>query len=99
MIEPIRPGDDLFPFDVETVGGKERLRRKEGWSDRKQIALNIHTIDYLLQFDRHRGSPGLINMIEVYADRAARVGDEQQKMRYREFLAIRDKWLQDRPAA
>lgn len=99
MIEPIKPGDDLFPYDIEIVGGKKRATRKKDWSDEKQIALNIRTIDYFLQFDHEHGSVGLINMIEGYARVAMSVGTERQKERFHELMKLRQSWLDAQLAA
>lgn len=98
MIEPIRPGHELFPYDIEIMDGKEKVRWKKDWNDHKQVAQNIHSIEYLLQFEEDRGSTGLINMIEAYAFHAEQVGEEQQKKRFREFMDLRAEWL-NRPNA
>lgn len=99
MIEPVKPGDDLFPYDIEIIDGKEKITRKKDWNDYKQVALNIRTIDYLLQFPCHIGSVALINMIEGYAMRAMDIGDTEQKRRFKELLALRDEWLRAQRAA
>jgi hypothetical protein len=66
-----------FPYDIEIIDGKQIVRRRKDWNDHKQVALNIHSIEYLLEFEEHRGSTGLINMIEAYAFLAKQVGDKQ----------------------
>ncbi|GAA3840570.1 hypothetical protein AFIC_002570 [[Pseudomonas] carboxydohydrogena] len=99
MIEPIKPGDELFPYDIEIVDGKERVTRKKDWTDEKQVALDIRTIDYLLQFKDKHGSVALINMIAGNSIRAMEVGTVKQKDRFRELLALREEWLHSRSAA
>ncbi len=93
MIEPIKPGDDLFPYDMTIVEGREVVTRKVDWTDQKQVALDIRTIDYLLQFEEKHGSQALVNMIGGDSRRAMRVGTERQKARFRELLALREQWL------
>jgi hypothetical protein len=94
MIEPIKPGDELFPYDIEIIDGEERVTRKKDWSDEKQVALDLRTIDYLMQFeeDKH-GSVALINMIDGDGHRAMSIGTEKQKERFRELFALRQKWI------
>jgi hypothetical protein len=99
MIEPIKPGDELFPYDIEIVNGQERVTRKKDWSDEKQVDLDIRTIDYWLQFDDEHGSIALINMIAGDSIRAMDVGTEKQKERFRKLLALREEWLRARSAA
>ena len=99
MIEPIKPGDDLFPYDIEIVDGKECVTRKKEWTDEKEVALDIRTIDYWLQFEDEHGSVALINMIAGHSIRAMEVGTEKQKERFRELLALREEWLLARSAA
>ncbi|KZD21165.1 hypothetical protein [Tardiphaga robiniae] len=96
MIEPIKPGDDLFPFDIEIVNGQERVTLKKDWTDEKEIDLDIRTIDYWLQFDNEHRSAGLINMIASCSIRSRKVGTEKQKERFLEFLALREEWLRTR---
>jgi hypothetical protein len=93
MIEPIKPGDELFPYDVAIVDGKERVTRKKDWSDEKQVALNLRTIDYFLQFEDKHGSIGLINMIDCYGHRATSIGTAKQNDRFQELFAVRQKWI------
>lgn len=93
MIEPIKPGDDLFPYDIEIVDGRKRVTRKKDWSDEKQVDLNIRTIDYLLQFDDKHGSVSLSSMIGCYAHRAMSIGTMSQKERFRELMTLRQSWL------
>lgn len=90
MIEPIKPGDDQFPYDIEIVDGKERVTRKKDWTDEKEVALDIRTLDYWFQFEDEHGSVGLINMIAGYSIQAMEVGTEKQKERFRELLALRE---------
>lgn len=99
MIEPIKPGDDLFPFDIEVIDGKEIVTPKKDWSDEKAIDLDIRTIDYWLQFDDEHGSVGLINMIARFSNRAMKIGTEKQKQRFQELLTLREEWLRTRSAA
>lgn len=99
MIEPIKPGDDLFPFDIEVIEGKEIVTPKKDWSDEKAIALDIRIVDYWLQFENERGSAALIGMIARFSKRAMKIGTEKQKQRFREFLALRTEWLRARSAA
>ena len=99
MIEPIKPGDDLFPYDIEIVGGEEIVTPKKDWSDEKEVALDIRTIDYWLQFKNEHGSVGLINMIAGHSIKAMKIGTEKQKERFRELLALREEWLRSQSAA
>lgn len=99
MIEPIKLGDDLFPFDVEIIDGIEVETEKRGWTDEKEVALNIRTIDYWLQFENEHGSVGLINMIEFYSIKAMEIGTDVQKKRFRELMMLREEWLRARTAA
>lgn len=99
MIEPIKSGDDLYPYDIEIIDGKKRAVRRKDWNDEKLVALNIRTIDYFLQFDHEHGSVGLINMIEGYANRAMSIGTEKQKERFRDLLKLRRSWLDAQQAA
>ncbi|NEV76604.1 hypothetical protein DYI24_06060 [Rhodopseudomonas sp. BR0C11] len=99
MIEPIKPWDDLFPYDVEIIDGQEHITRKKDWCDEKQVDLNLRTIDYWLQFDHKHGSVGLANMIESYAHRAMSIGTEKQKGRFQELMVLRQMWLNGEQAA
>lgn len=93
VIEPIKPGDDLFPCDIVIVDGVEQATLKTDWTQQKQVALDIRTIDYLLQFPENHGSKSLINMIRGDAERARRFGSEAQKARFRDLMALRQSWL------
>lgn len=99
MIEPIKPGDDLFPYNIVIVDGVKRATRKTDWSAEKQVDLNIRTIQYLLQFDHEHGSVGLINMIEAYSHRAMSIGTQQQKERFEELMKLRQSWIDAQQAA
>lgn len=92
MIEPIKIGDDLFPYVEALVGGKKRYIRRPDWDNRKQISLNLRTIDYFMQFeDRHR-SAGLVNLIEGYHLTDYGNADEDQQAHYDRLLMIRRSW-------
>lgn len=94
MIEPIKPGDELFPYNITMVDGHERAELKSDWTEQKQIELDIRTIEYLLQFREKHGSKALINMIWGDSLRAQRFGTDIQKTRFRELLTLRESWIQ-----
>ncbi|TIO79436.1 hypothetical protein [Mesorhizobium sp.] len=93
MIEPIKPGDDLFPYEIELIEGRERGRRKKDWNEHKQLALDLRTVEYLLQFPENIGHIGIIRMIEDYASKAMQIGDVHQRERFEELLCLRDFWI------
>jgi hypothetical protein len=99
MIEPIKPGDDLFPFVLEIIEGEEIATLKADWSDEKEIDLDIRTIDYWLQFKSEHGSADLISMIAWLSIRAFEIGNVKQRARFQEFLSLREQWLHAYSAA
>ncbi|MGP9811388.1 hypothetical protein ACTZWT_07745 [Rhodopseudomonas sp. NSM] len=99
MIEPIKPGHELFPYDVEVVDGKKTVVLKKGWNDEKQVAFILQAIEYLLQFEHNHGSVSMINMIEGEAHGAMLRGTEKQKERFGELMALRQSWLEAQQAA
>lgn len=99
MIEPIKPGDELFPYDVEMLDGEKRITIKKDWSDEKAVALGLRTIEYFLQFQHKHGSVSLINMIEGEAHGAMLRGTEKQKERFKELMKLRQSWLEAQQSA
>lgn len=93
MIEPIKPGDDLFPYEVVLIDGQERERRKKDWDEHKQLALDLRTVEYLLQFPEYIGCIGVIRMIEDYSRKAMEIGCAEQKERFKELLELRETWI------
>lgn len=93
MMEPIKPGDDLFPLEFYDEDGCQRARRKSSWTREKQISLNLRTIDYQMQFPgRHRGV-GLASMIDAYYAADYEESNSDQRIRYDALLAIRKGWI------
>ena len=92
MIKPIRLGDELFPYVEAVFDRKTRYVRRADWDNRKQISLNLRTIDYFMQFDERHGSLGLINLIEGYYITDYENADKDQKERYDHLLMIRRSW-------
>ncbi|SHM73094.1 hypothetical protein [Roseibium suaedae] len=95
MIEPVKPRDELFPFNIVNVDGREKAVPKENWDDYKEVALKLRSIEYLLQYDRNHGSIGLMNMIKYFGRKAMKIGNEEQKVRFRELKEIRIVWLKN----
>lgn len=92
MIEPIQVGDELFPYAEARVDGKKGFIRRPDWDNRKQISLNLRTIDYFMQFEDRHGSEALINLIEGYYVTDYEKADETQQARYDHLLTIRRSW-------
>lgn len=99
MIEPIKPGDELFPYNVELVDGKTSVTLKSDWNDEKQVAFILRSIEYLLQCEHNHGTVSMINMIEGEAHGAMMRGTEKQKQRFSELMKLRQSWLDAQKAA
>lgn len=92
MIEPLKPGDDLCPFDVTYVNGKSVGIPKKDWNNSKQIDHDLRTIAFLLQLEDYRGSTAFFRMVDAYEDRVALHGTIDQKRRFYRFRKIRDRY-------
>ena len=92
MIDPIRPDDCLYPMEQVEIDGRLISRRRSDWTAEKQVALRIRSIEYFLQFEEKHATPSVINMIEACAPTAAEHGTEAQKLRFEEFIALRETW-------
>lgn len=96
MLKPITRYDDLFPWIVEDVNGKEvAVAKKADWTVEKDIDLAIRTIEYLLQFPKYHGSKSLTDMIAGESARAKANGSAEQRRRFDELLFLRSAWLKD----
>lgn len=93
MIEPIKPGDALFPYDINYVEGKAVCTRRKDWNTEKQIDLRLRTLDYLMQFEENWGSVALIRMIEAYETTLFNRGTGLQNERMAAYVILKDQWL------
>lgn len=92
MIESIQVTDPMYPFiDAPPGDARKRIPRPD-WNVNKQIALNIRTIDYLMQFEEMHASQALNNLILGYYSLDYENADLAQKARYDELLAIQKRW-------
>ena len=66
MLEPIKPGDELYPYVDVTENGIQRSRKRLDWTPSKQLDLNIRTIKYLMQFQENKYSIGVSRMFSVW---------------------------------
>lgn len=79
MLEPIKPGDDLYPRLVTIENGIEKSRKRPDWTPSKQLDLNIRTIKYLMQFPEYQYSIGVARMFSIWVPMAEDLGSNEQK--------------------
>lgn len=96
MIEPLKPGDALFPFDVTYVNGRSAGTPRKDWNVSKQIDHDLRTVAYLLQFEKNRGSIAFSRMIDAWEPKVRLHGNADQKRRFYRFMRLKERW--ERPS-
>lgn len=79
MLEPIKPGDDLYPYIKVIENGVYKNIKRPDWTRSKQIDANIRAIKYLLQFPKYQYSIGVFRMFSVWRPEANSFGSKEQK--------------------
>ncbi|MGG6893677.1 hypothetical protein [Rhizobium sp. BR 315] len=89
---PLKPGDDLYPWDVRMVDGEQVVTIKECWPIEKEVALRLRTIEYLLQFPSYHRNAGVVAMIDEDIAFFYENATSEQLQRFNGFVRLRRTW-------
>ncbi|NTF64954.1 hypothetical protein [Rhizobium rhizogenes] len=90
MIEPIQPGDELFPWAPRLVNGKQVWVIREDWTQEHSISLEFRMIEYFLQFPKYRQDRAVLRMMEGLEEMVLDGGTPEHRRRLAELLEGRE---------